>query len=55
LLGQADRIYHSPMIAPAILDRARADAARIPLEGGDRPPEPPLPGLSLYLTRVRAF
>jgi uroporphyrin-III C-methyltransferase/precorrin-2 dehydrogenase/sirohydrochlorin ferrochelatase len=29
LLGQADRIYHRPDVPAAILDRARADAARI--------------------------
>ena len=29
LLGQADRVYHRPDVPPAILDRARADAARI--------------------------
>lgn len=31
LLGMADVIYHDDSIAPAILDRARADAARRPL------------------------
>jgi uroporphyrin-III C-methyltransferase/precorrin-2 dehydrogenase/sirohydrochlorin ferrochelatase len=29
LLGQADRIYHRPDVPAALLDRARADAARI--------------------------
>lgn len=29
LLGEADRIYHAPDVPAAILDRARADAARI--------------------------
>ncbi len=29
LLGQADRLYHRPDVPPAILARARADAARI--------------------------
>jgi len=29
LLAQADRIYHAADVPPAILDRARADAARI--------------------------
>lgn len=46
LLGRADRVYHSPAVAPAILDRARADAARIPASA---PPADPPPGLSLYL------
>lgn len=31
LLGQADRIYHPADMAPAILDRARADAHRAPM------------------------
>ena len=46
LLSQADRVYHGAGIAPAILDRARADAVRIPTEHapGDAPA-----GLSLYL------
>lgn len=29
LLGQADAIFHAPDITPAILNRARADAARV--------------------------
>ncbi|HWI86746.1 MAG TPA: NAD(P)-dependent oxidoreductase [Sphingomonas sp.] len=45
LLGLADQIYHQPDVPPAIIDRARADAARIV---GD-PPAERLPGLSLYL------
>ncbi len=52
LLGQADRIYHTPMISPAILARARADAARLPIVDGSEPPDPPPPGLSLYLVGV---
>lgn len=46
LLGQADAVYHAPGIAPAILSRARADAARIAA------PQAPLwagPGLALWL------
>lgn len=46
LLGQADAVYHAPGIAPAILSRARADAARIAA------PQTPLwagPGLALWL------
>ncbi len=47
LLGQADRIYHGPGIAPQILARARADAVRIM---GVPPPESePAPGLTLIL------
>lgn len=39
LLGTADCILFDPAIAPAILDRARADAVRLPL-----PHDGPLPG-----------
>jgi uroporphyrin-III C-methyltransferase/precorrin-2 dehydrogenase/sirohydrochlorin ferrochelatase len=35
-LASADRVYHRPGIAPAILDRARADAARIVCDGAPR-------------------
>ncbi|BAV64857.1 precorrin-2 dehydrogenase/sirohydrochlorin ferrochelatase family protein [Sphingobium cloacae] len=45
-LGQADRIYHRADVPAAILDRARADAARIVAEG---PPVSPGEGLSLWL------
>lgn len=45
LLGQADRVYHAPEIAAAILDRARADAPRIMGE----PPGVPEPGLTIIL------
>lgn len=40
LLGTADAVFHDPDIAPAILDRARADATRVPLPqpGADIPP-----------------
>jgi uroporphyrin-III C-methyltransferase / precorrin-2 dehydrogenase / sirohydrochlorin ferrochelatase len=40
LLGAADTIVFDPGVAPAVLDRARADAQRIELgedDGGDRP------------------
>ena len=47
LLGQADRIFHRPGIPPAILARARADAARIAC---DAPPGSPGPGLSIDLS-----
>ncbi|MEO8374264.1 MAG: NAD(P)-dependent oxidoreductase [Sphingomonas bacterium] len=46
LLGLADRIYVGAGVPPAILDRARADAVRIP--GGSSPAEPG-PGLTLYM------
>jgi len=49
LLGMADFIQFEPEIAPAILDRARADAVRLPLphEG------PARPGLTLRLRRAK--
>jgi uroporphyrin-III C-methyltransferase/precorrin-2 dehydrogenase/sirohydrochlorin ferrochelatase len=46
LLGAADCILFEPGIAPAILDRARADAARFEL-----PHDPPAKGLVLILRR----
>lgn len=46
LLGLADRIYVGAGVPAAILDRARADAVRIP--GTDQPVEP-APGLTLYM------
>lgn len=46
LLGSADRIYHRADVPPAILARARADAARIAC---DAPPPAPPPGLSIDL------
>jgi len=46
LLGLADRIYVSAGVPAAILDRARADAVRIPNTG---PPVEPGPGLTLYM------
>lgn len=49
LLGEADRVYHAPDVPAAILDRARADAARI--EASARPREPG-EGLSLWLEMV---
>ncbi len=50
LLGQADTLYHAPMIAPAILARARADAAQVACDGAV--PDPPPPGLTLHLIRA---
>jgi uroporphyrin-III C-methyltransferase / precorrin-2 dehydrogenase / sirohydrochlorin ferrochelatase len=49
LLGQADTLYHSPMISPDILARARADAVQI--ESNGELPDPPPPGLTLSLVR----
>lgn len=46
LLGSADRLYHRPDVPAAILDRARADAARILCAA---PPQAPGSGLSLDL------
>jgi uroporphyrin-III C-methyltransferase / precorrin-2 dehydrogenase / sirohydrochlorin ferrochelatase len=39
LLGSADVIAHEAGIAPAVLDRARADAARLVLADGEAAPE----------------
>jgi uroporphyrin-III C-methyltransferase/precorrin-2 dehydrogenase/sirohydrochlorin ferrochelatase len=50
LLGQADHIFHHPAVPPAILARARADAARTEAEA---PPAAPPPGLSLWLVRLQ--
>jgi len=46
LLGEADRIYHRGDVPRAILDRARADAARVV---ADHKPDRPGAGLSLWL------
>lgn len=46
LLGQADRVFHRPNVPAAILDRARADAAR---HACPAPPADPGPGLSIDL------
>lgn len=46
LLGQADHIFHDPDVTPAILDRARADAARTPCREA---PGWIGPGLALWL------
>ncbi|WP_340264619.1 precorrin-2 dehydrogenase/sirohydrochlorin ferrochelatase family protein [Sphingobium mellinum] len=50
LLGEADRVYHAPGVPAIILDRARADAARIPAA---TPPKEPGEGLSLWLEMPR--
>jgi uroporphyrin-III C-methyltransferase/precorrin-2 dehydrogenase/sirohydrochlorin ferrochelatase len=49
-LAQADRVFHLAAVPLAILDRARADAPRIPCKA---PPANPGPGLSLYLEMAR--
>ncbi|SBV31497.1 Siroheme synthase-like protein [uncultured Sphingopyxis sp.] len=46
LLGEADHVFHPAAVAPAILDRARADAAR---HVSDAPPADPPPGLTIWL------
>ena len=48
LLGQADQIFHTPNIPPAILARGRADAVR---SACSAPPDPPFEGIILYLER----
>lgn len=48
LLGQADTVFHQPDVAPAILLRARADAARVTV---DTLPSSLPAGLSLFLER----
>ncbi|HMP55612.1 MAG TPA: siroheme synthase [Novosphingobium sp.] len=47
LLGSADLLAHEPGVAPAILDRARADARRLVLPSGQ--PAPEAPGLTVIL------
>lgn len=49
-LAGADRIYHRDDVPILILNRARADAARIPC---DAPPAHPGPGLSVDLEMMR--
>jgi uroporphyrin-III C-methyltransferase / precorrin-2 dehydrogenase / sirohydrochlorin ferrochelatase len=49
LLAKADTVFHSPMIAPAILDRARADARRIEWWSTD---DPPAGGLVIVLMKA---
>ncbi len=48
LLGQADVVFHAPAVAPAILDRARADAARVSIT---HIPDWAGPGLAIWLHR----
>lgn len=49
LLAQADRLFHGGDVPETILNRARADAARIP----SAPPADPGDGLSLWLEMAR--
>ncbi|NIJ22143.1 uroporphyrin-III C-methyltransferase/precorrin-2 dehydrogenase/sirohydrochlorin ferrochelatase [Sphingomonas naasensis] len=49
-LAQAERVYHRPEVPNAILDRARADAARIACEAA---PAASGTGLSVYLEMAR--
>ena len=46
LLANADRLYHAGDVPPVILDRARADAARIVAPA---PPVEPPPGLTIWM------
>ena len=46
LLGEADHVFHAAAVPPAILDRARADAAR---HIAAAPPVDPPPGLTLWI------
>jgi uroporphyrin-III C-methyltransferase / precorrin-2 dehydrogenase / sirohydrochlorin ferrochelatase len=48
LMGQADTICHTPAVSAAILNRARADAARVACAS---PLDPPPAGLTLFLER----
>lgn len=48
-LGQADIVFHTPRVAPAILDRARADASRITCTAA--PAEAP-EGMTLFVDRI---
>jgi uroporphyrin-III C-methyltransferase/precorrin-2 dehydrogenase/sirohydrochlorin ferrochelatase len=52
LLGSADLIAHEPGVAPAILDRARADAVRREIAKGA--PAPAAEGLTITLRRSPA-
>ncbi|MDE2597216.1 MAG: siroheme synthase [Sphingomonadales bacterium] len=39
LLGSADVLAHEPLVPAAVVERARADAVRLPIEAGALPPE----------------
>lgn len=49
-LGRADTIIHGTGVAPEIIIRGRADAARLP---GDTPPDPLPLGLTVQLVREK--
>jgi uroporphyrin-III C-methyltransferase/precorrin-2 dehydrogenase/sirohydrochlorin ferrochelatase len=49
LFARADLVLHRANISPAILNRARADAAR---EQCETPPETPPPGITLFVERA---
>ena len=49
LLGSAELLAHEPGVPDAILQRARADAVRVPIDPGA--PPPPCPGLVVVLRR----
>ncbi|MET0362057.1 MAG: NAD(P)-dependent oxidoreductase [Sphingobium sp.] len=48
LLGEADYVLHDPAVPAILLDRARADAIRLPLSSGAATPQQP--GLTVILT-----
>jgi len=57
LLNQADLVAHVPAVNPAILDKARRDAARIELQGPGLQPDPAITagaGLDWLARQVRA-
>lgn len=49
LLSRADTVLHDPRVAPAILDRARADAARVACA---TPPDTPPKGMTIFVERA---
>jgi uroporphyrin-III C-methyltransferase/precorrin-2 dehydrogenase/sirohydrochlorin ferrochelatase len=51
LLGTADLIAHEPRVPAAVLDRARADAARMAIAAGELPPTHP--GLTIIIRQRR--
>ncbi|WP_217278788.1 siroheme synthase [Achromobacter pestifer] len=57
MLNQADLVAHVPAVNPAILDKARRDAARVELKGPGMQPEPAVAagaGLEWLARQVRA-
>ena len=50
LLANADRVVHTADVPAAILDRARADAARIAAPAADAAPSAPAPGLTVEVS-----